>query len=148
MCICACVHVCVSVCVFYTGPVCTCECVWEAVFNVGSWKYSSCCRGREGERIKEGETPAQEREAKRGTSTGSLCTGSELLQSESPYRKKAGSSQQYKRPRTQTHVCMHTSWRVHTHTHYGAEQHRGQRECTAVLHWKRVLFRLTAMCKE
>lgn len=142
MCMCACV----CVYVFYTGPVCTCECVrvWEVVFNVGSWKYSSCCccreTERERERMKE-KTAAQEREAKRGTSTGSLCTGPELLQSESPYRKKAGSSQQRR-------GLAHTNTHTPSHTHAGAEQHQGQRECTAVLLRKRVLFRLTAMCKE
>lgn len=46
-------------------------------------------RKRENERE---ETSAQEREAKRGTSTVSLFTGAELLPSESPYRMKAGSS--------------------------------------------------------
>lgn len=48
-------------------------------------------RKRERENERE-ETTAQEREAKRGTSTVSLFTGAELLPSESPYRMKAGSS--------------------------------------------------------
>lgn len=53
--------------------------------------------------MKRGEMSAQERQAERGTSTGSLLTGAELLQSESPYRRKAGSSQAQQ-------PCTHKRW--------------------------------------
>ncbi len=114
-------RVCVCIYVFHTGPVCTCECVCVcgrrySMSAAGSTQAAAAAK-RERERERENEreeTPAQEREAKRGTSTGSLCTGPELLQSESPYRKKAGSSQQ-RSGLAQTD--MHTPWNMHTHTH-------------------------------
>lgn len=69
---------------------------WYSMSAAGSTQAAAAAAAeREREREKENEreeTSAQEREAKRGTSTGSLFTGAELLQSESPYRKKAGSS--------------------------------------------------------
>ena len=135
VCACVCVYMCsildqfVPVSVSECGCVCVCVCVCGRRYSMsaaGSTQAAAAAereRERERERQTEGErerareneregTPAKEREAKRGTSTGSLCTGPELLQSESPYRKKAGSSQQRSGPRTHTHTHAHT----HTHT--------------------------------
>lgn len=98
-------------------------CVWEAVFSVGSWKHSSCCREKGGG-------------GGQGTSTGCFCAGPELLQSESPYRKKAGVISTVQRPRACTHV--HGPQQNNTEASMSA-----QRCCSGS-----GLFRLKALCKE
>lgn len=107
-------------CVFYNGPVCTCECVGGNIQCRQLEILKLLQRARENKRE---ETPAQEREAKRGTSTGSLCTGPELMQSESPYRKKAGSSQQRSSPaHTNAHSLTHMLEQNNTRASVSAQQ--------------------------
>lgn len=84
----------------------------------------------------------KERQKKEVPAQTPSVSGAELLQSESPYRKKAGSSQA-QQPCTHKHILAHI--------HAGAEQQQGQHECsecTAALYRKWDLFRLKALCKE
>lgn len=48
-----------ALCMCILGQLCTDGRVWEAVFSVGSWKHSSCCRV--GERAREGRERDKER---------------------------------------------------------------------------------------
>lgn len=86
--------------------------VWEAVFNVGSWKYSSCCRERERdrERIKEKRRLHKKERLREVPAQAPSVQGLSSCRVKAPIERKQGHLNSAAASHTQTHTPSHTCW--------------------------------------